>query len=91
MIQHFGSAANLNIYLHCLVLDEMYRCGADGEPVFIEAGAPGDEQVHAVLQKMFNAFLDGSTPAIESAAIAERGVLRERQDRCPAQVRKAMA
>ena len=29
-----GSAANLNIHLHCLVLDGVYRCGADGEPVF---------------------------------------------------------
>jgi len=34
LIQRFGSAANLNIHLHCLVLDGVYRCGADGEPVF---------------------------------------------------------
>ena len=50
MIQRFGSAANPNIRLHCLVLDGMYRCGADGEPVFIEAGALSDGQIHAVLQ-----------------------------------------
>ena len=50
VIQRFGSAANLNIHLHCLVLDGVYRCGADGEAVFIEAGAPSDEQIHAVLQ-----------------------------------------
>jgi len=36
LIQGFCSAANLNIYLHCLVLDGMYRCGAEGEPVFLE-------------------------------------------------------
>ena len=50
VIQRFGSAANLNIHLHCLVLDGVYRCGADGEAVSIEAGAPCDEQIHAVLQ-----------------------------------------
>jgi hypothetical protein len=32
LIQRFGSAANLNIHLHCLVLDGVYRCGADGVP-----------------------------------------------------------
>ena len=26
----FGSAANLNIHLHCLVLDGVYRCDTDG-------------------------------------------------------------
>jgi len=34
LIQRFGSAANLNIYLHCLVLDGVYRCGANGAPTF---------------------------------------------------------
>lgn len=34
LIQRFGSAANLNIHLHCLVLDGVYRCGADGVPTF---------------------------------------------------------
>lgn len=33
LIQGFGSAANLNIYLHCLVLDGVCRRGSDGEPV----------------------------------------------------------
>ncbi len=32
--QRFGSAANLNIHLHCLVLDGIYQRGTDGEPVF---------------------------------------------------------
>lgn len=41
-IQHFGSAANLNIHLHCLVLGGVDRRGADGVPDFIEAGAPTD-------------------------------------------------
>jgi hypothetical protein len=40
LIQRFGSAANLNVHLHCLVRDAVYRCGADGLPVFVEAGPP---------------------------------------------------
>jgi len=50
LIQRFGSAANLNIHLHCLVLDGVYRCGADGAPAFIEAAAPTDDELHALLQ-----------------------------------------
>ncbi|MBK8763787.1 MAG: transposase [Burkholderiaceae bacterium] len=42
LIQRFGSAANLNIHLHCLVLDGVYRCGTDGEPEFVEVPAPTD-------------------------------------------------
>ncbi len=30
LIQRFGSAVNLNIHLHCLMLDGVYRCDADG-------------------------------------------------------------
>ena len=43
LIQRFGSAANLNIHLHCLVLDGVYRRGADGVPEFVEAPTPTDE------------------------------------------------
>ena len=50
LIQRFGSAANLNIHLHCLVLDGAYRCGADGAPAFVEASAPTDDELHALLQ-----------------------------------------
>ena len=32
LIQRFGSAANLNIHLHCLVLDGVYWRRADGAP-----------------------------------------------------------
>ena len=49
LIQRFGSAANLNLHLHCLVLDGVYRCGADGVPVFVQAGAPSDDELHALL------------------------------------------
>lgn len=50
LIQRFGSAANLNVHLHCLVLDGVYRCGTDGSPAFIEADAPTDGELHALLQ-----------------------------------------
>ncbi|MBK6862435.1 MAG: transposase [Ideonella sp.] len=50
LIQRFGSAANLNIHLHCLVLDGVYRCGADGVPSFVEVNAPTDDELHALLQ-----------------------------------------
>ena len=48
LIQRFGSAANLNIHLHCLVLDGVYRRGTDGEPEFVEVPAPTDEALQAV-------------------------------------------
>ena len=50
LIQRFGSAANLNIHLHCLVLDGVYRRAADGSPAFIEAASPTDDELHALLQ-----------------------------------------
>ena len=52
LIQRFGSAANLNIHLHCLVLDGVYRRGIDGEPVFVEVSAPTDQALPAVLHKV---------------------------------------
>jgi hypothetical protein len=35
LIQRFGSAANLNIYLYCSVLGGVYRCDSEGQPVFV--------------------------------------------------------
>ena len=57
LTQRFGSAANLNIHLHCLVLDGVYRCGADGAPVFVEASAPTDEALQAVLYKVITGMM----------------------------------
>ena len=42
LIQRFGSAANLNLHLHRLALDGVYR-RTDVEPVFVEVPAPSDE------------------------------------------------
>jgi hypothetical protein len=52
LIRRFGSAANLNIHLHCLVLDGVYRRGTDGEAAFVEVAAPSDEALQAVLHKI---------------------------------------
>ena len=41
LIQRFGSAANINVHLHCLVLDGGYRRSADGAPEFVEAPGRG--------------------------------------------------
>src|SRR5262249_2111146 len=44
LIQRFGSAANLNIHLHCLVLDGVYL-NRDGAAVFHEAAAPSSDEL----------------------------------------------
>jgi len=75
LIQRFGSAANLNIHLHCLVLDGVYQCDADGAPVFVEASAPTDDALKAVLHKIITRMMKLPT---------RRGVLVEEE--CPGQV-----
>ena len=49
LIQRFGSAANLNIHLHCLVLDGLYEHTEHG-PVFRAAPAPSTEMLQALLE-----------------------------------------
>ena len=51
LIQRFGSAANLNIHLHCLVLDGVYR-NREGVPVFHEVPAPTMEELQALLVRI---------------------------------------
>jgi hypothetical protein len=68
LIQRFGSAANLNIHLHCLVLDGVYRCGADGAPTFVEMSAPTDDELHVLLQTVIARLMK---------LLARRGVLIE--------------
>jgi hypothetical protein len=75
LIQRFGSAANLNVHLHCLVLDGVYRCDADGVPGFIEAGAPTDEELHALLRTVIARLMK---------MLTRRGVLvQEMGQACP--------
>ena len=68
LIQRFGSAANLNIHLHCLVLDGVYRRGADWVPAFVEAAVPTEDELHALLQIMMNRLMK---------MLTRRGVLVE--------------
>jgi len=51
LIQRFGPAANLNIHLHCLVLDGVVQ-RTGGEPVFQEARAPTGEALQGLLEKI---------------------------------------
>ncbi len=62
LIQRFGSAANLNIHLHCLVLDGVYR-RTEGEPVFVDIPAPTDEELQALLHKIITAADEAADPA----------------------------
>jgi len=69
-IQRFGSAANLNIHLHCLVLDGAYRIGSDGVPEFVEVPAPTDEALQTVLHKIITRTMK---------LLTRRGVLVEEE------------
>ncbi len=63
LIQRFGSAANLNIHLHCLVLDGVYRGAAD-EAQFQEARAPN--RAGEVVLQLKSAYRDGTTHIVMS-------------------------
>ena len=51
LIQRFGSAANLNIHLHCLMLDGVYRLG-ERQPVFQPVSAPTTQQLQCLLTRI---------------------------------------
>ncbi len=68
LIQRFGLAANLNIHRHCLVLDGVYRCDADGAPSFVEADAPTDQELRALSHTLIARLMKSLT---------RRGVLVE--------------
>ena len=51
LIQRFGSAANLNIHLHCQVLDGIYR-RAEGEPILQEARSHTTAELRGLLEKI---------------------------------------
>jgi len=57
LIQRFGSAANLNVHLHGLVLDGVYCTGTEGAPVFHPAPALTSEQLQALLGKIITRIL----------------------------------
>ncbi len=57
LIQRFGSAANLNIHLHGLVLDGVYHTGTEGAAVFHPAPALTSEPLPALLGKIIKRIL----------------------------------
>lgn len=56
LIQRFGSAANLNIHLHCLFLDGAYRDLA-GRAVFAPVVGPSEEQLKGVLERIIEQLM----------------------------------
>ena len=71
LIQRFGSAANLKIHLHCLVLDGVYRCDTEGEPDFVEVPAPTDEALQAALHKIITRLM--KLPTRKEVLVKEQG------------------
>jgi hypothetical protein len=63
-----GRTPNLNIHLHCLVLDGVYRLSADGTREFVEAPAPTDEALQPVLHTIITRLMK---------LLTRRGVLVE--------------
>ena len=45
LIQRFGSALNLNVHFHLLVLDGVYRREGEGRLVFVPVSSPSTEEL----------------------------------------------
>jgi len=72
LIQRFGSAANLNIHLHGLVLDGVYCTTGEGVPVFHPAPALTNEKLQGLLGKIITRILRLLTR--EGHLVEEEGV-----------------
>jgi Putative transposase len=57
LIQRFGSAVNLNIHLHCLVLDGVYQIKPNGELAFIQASAPTEQVLQLLLRAIITSIM----------------------------------
>ena len=51
LIQRFGSALNLNIHFHMLVLDGTYLVGTE-PPVFRRIAPPGETELQALVERL---------------------------------------
>ena len=60
----------MNIHLHCLVLDGVYRRGVDRAPEFVDVPEPTDEALHSVLHKIITRTMK---------LLTRRGVLVEEE------------
>ncbi|MDP1557777.1 MAG: transposase zinc-binding domain-containing protein [Nitrosomonas sp.] len=72
LIQRFGSAANLNIHLHCLVLDGVYHI-QDGVPVFHGVRTPTTDQLQRLLSQIIQRIMKALTR--HGALIEEEGMM----------------
>ena len=70
LIQRFGSAANLNIHLHRVVLVGVYRPGTHGAPGFLKLPAPTNEALQTMLHKIISRMMK---------MLTRRGVLVEEE------------
>ena len=67
LVHRFGSAANLNTHLRCLVLDGVHWCSADGVPSFVEA-----EEVMDFLGRKLTGRSQGELVSDLSSAVCRR-------------------
>ncbi len=79
LIQRFGSAAYLNIHLHCLLLDGVYR-RTEGEPDFQKARAPTRAELEGLLEKIIARLMKVLT--VRSNSSVSSG-LKSRPRSCP--------
>jgi len=52
LIQRFGSALNLNVHFHLLVLDGVYRREGEGRLRFVPVPAPGTDELKGLVQRI---------------------------------------
>ena len=71
LIQRFGSAANLNIHLHGLVLDGVYCTTGEGAPVFHPAPALTSETLQALLAKIIARILRLLTRSLSDSMVRQ--------------------
>ncbi len=71
VIQRFGSALNLNVHFHTLMIDGVYAVGPDGVVMFHPLPAPTDGDVAAIAERIFwkvskkvAALSDGNSEAL---------------------------
>jgi hypothetical protein len=53
VIQRFGSALNLNVHFHTLMIDGVYEIAPNGAAVFHPVPEPTDEEVTAVAERVY--------------------------------------
>jgi hypothetical protein len=82
LIQRFGSAANLDIHLQCLVLDGVYRRDAEGRQGFVEAVESTDDELHALLQSVTSLSTIARWLAVNSAPKAPPSEVANSSARC---------